>query len=70
MVKLSQIRRDRKGASLVLMAALLVVLVGIIVAALQLVGLFSGGRQLQNATDSGNLNVARSAATKIGVALQ
>ena len=62
MVKLSQIRRDRKGASLVLMAALLVVLVGFIVAALQLVGLFSGGRQLQNATDSGNLNVARSAA--------
>ena len=62
--------RKTTAASLALVAAILFFLAVLVVSTLKLIGLFAGGRELQNATDSGNLNVARSAVNKFGIPLQ
>ena len=61
--------RNQRAASLVLVAALILVITIIGVVVVQLVTLFGGGQQVQRATDSGNLSVARSALVKISVPL-
>ena len=61
--------RNQRAASLVMVAALILVITIIAVAAVQLITLFGGGQQVQRATDSGNLTVARSALINITVPL-
>jgi len=62
--------REESGASLALGVSLLVLITLIGLCATKLVTLLGGGRELQNATDSGNLSVARSAANQLGINLQ
>ncbi|MBS2007654.1 MAG: hypothetical protein JST01_11470 [Cyanobacteria bacterium SZAS TMP-1] len=61
--------RTQRAASLVMVVALIVVITIIAVVAVQLITLFGGGQQVQRATDSGNLSVARSALVNIQVPL-
>jgi hypothetical protein len=70
LVELRGSSRSTRASSIVLFAALFVVMVGIAIASAKLIGLLGGGRQLQNATDSGNLSIAQNATTQIGTPLQ
>ncbi|MBU6454340.1 MAG: hypothetical protein KGS72_21360 [Cyanobacteria bacterium REEB67] len=61
--------RNQRGASLVMVAGLILVIVIIGVVVVQLVTLFGGGQQAQRATDSGNLSMVRSALVNVSVPL-